>query len=76
MIRCHIFHLLEQITTYTHYLDNGAKTDSTQEIIALGTGSLLGAFFGCIPLTASFARSSVLCASGGRTQLASFFNGI
>ena len=44
-------------------------------MIALGTGSIFCSFSGCIPLTASFARSSVLCASGGRTQLASFFNG-
>lgn len=54
---------------------HGAKTDSTQEMIALGAGSIFCSFFGCIPLTASFARSSVLSASGGKTQLASFFNG-
>jgi sodium-independent sulfate anion transporter 11 len=44
-------------------------------MIALGAGSIFCSFFGCIPLTASFARSSVLSASGGKTQLASFFNG-
>ena len=54
---------------------NGGRTDSTQEMIALGTGSIVCSFFGCIPLTASFSRSSVLNASGGKTQLASFFNG-
>lgn len=29
-----------------------------------------------MPLTASFSRSSVLSASGGKTQFANFFNGI
>jgi len=53
----------------------GGKTDSTQEMIAVGIGSIFGSFFGCIPQTASFSRSSVLSASGGQTQLASFFNG-
>jgi len=44
-------------------------------MIAVGTGSILGSFFGCIPQTASFSRSSVLSSSGGQTQLASLFNG-
>lgn len=55
---------------------NGKKTDSTQEMIAVGAGSIFCSFFGCIPLTASFSRSSVLSASGGKTQFASLFNGI
>lgn len=54
---------------------NGAKTDSTQEMIAVGAGSIFCSFFGCIPLTASFSRSSVLSASGGKTQFASLING-
>ncbi|EFX77094.1 hypothetical protein DAPPUDRAFT_321675 [Daphnia pulex] len=66
--------ILEQIAIAKAF-SNGAKTDSTQEMIALGAGSIFCSFFGCIPLTASFARSSVLSASGGKTQLASFFNG-
>lgn len=55
---------------------NGKKTDSTQEMIAVGLGSMFCSFFGCIPLTASFSRSSVLSASGGKTQFANFFNGM
>ncbi len=57
-------------------IGNGKKTDSTQEMIAVGAGSIFCSFFGCIPLTASFSRSSVLSASGGKTQFASLFNGI
>lgn len=53
----------------------GGKTDSTQEMIAIGMGSIFSSFFGCLPQTASFARSSVLSASGGQTQLANLFNG-
>jgi MFS superfamily sulfate permease-like transporter len=45
-------------------------------MIAVGAGSIFCSFFGCIPLTASFSRSSVLSASGGKTQFASLFNGI
>jgi sodium-independent sulfate anion transporter 11 len=55
---------------------NGGKTDSTQEMIAVGMGSIFCSFFGCMPLTASFSRSSVMSASGGKTQFANFFNGI
>lgn len=62
------------------YLKNltagGGKTDSTQEMIAVGFCSIFGSFFGCFPQTASFSRSSVLSTSGGQTQLANFFNGL
>jgi sodium-independent sulfate anion transporter 11 len=57
-------------------LANGGKTDSTQEMIAVGMGSIFCSFFGCLPLTASFSRSSVMSASGAKTQFANFFNGI
>ena len=68
------------LSIWFHYLRNsfkanGGKTDSTQEMIAVGLGSLFCSFFGCMPLTASFSRSSVLSASGGKTQFANFFNG-
>lgn len=44
-------------------------------MIAVGAGSIFCSFFGCLPLTASFSRSSVMSASGGKTQFANFFNG-
>lgn len=78
LLKKKILHLLLSRKSLRHIVyvaGNGAKTDSTQEMIALGAGSIFCSFFGCIPLTASFARSSVLAASGGKTQLASFFNG-
>jgi MFS superfamily sulfate permease-like transporter len=45
-------------------------------MIAVGMGSIFCSFFGCLPLTASFSRSSVMSASGAKTQFANFFNGI
>jgi len=45
-------------------------------MIALGLGSIFCSFFGCIPLTASFTRSSVMSGSGVKTQFANFFNGM
>lgn len=67
---------LRGMNFFTFCTGNGVKTDSTQEMIAVGAGSIFCSFFGCIPLTASFSRSSVLSASGGKTQFASLFNGI
>ena len=69
-----IIAILEQIAIAKAF-SCGGKTDSTQEMIAAGLCSIVGSFIGCMPLTASFSRSSVLSASGGRTQLASCFNG-
>jgi len=66
---------LEFIIIFLIHEAGGGKTDLTQEMIAIGIGSIFSSFFGCIPQTASFARSSVLSASGGRTQLANLFNG-
>ena len=51
----------------------GRKTDSSQEMVALGLGSLFCSFFGCLPLTASFSRSSVMSSTGNKTPFASFF---
>lgn len=66
--------ILEQVAIAKAF-SNGGKTDSTQEMIAVGAGSIFCSFFGCLPLTASFSRSSVMSASGGKTQFANFFNG-
>ncbi|KAI9564136.1 hypothetical protein GHT06_007874 [Daphnia sinensis] len=74
MILVPVIAILEQVAIAKAF-SNGAKTDSTQEMIAVGAGSIFCSFFGCIPLTASFSRSSVLSASGGKTQFASLING-
>ena len=68
-----IIAILEQVAIARSFVDSA---DSTQEMIAVGMGSIFCSFFGCLPLTASFSRSSVLAASGGKTQFANFFNGI
>ncbi|XP_046455001.1 sodium-independent sulfate anion transporter-like isoform X2 [Daphnia pulex] len=69
-----IIAILEQVAIAKAF-SNGGKTDSTQEMIAVGMGSIFCSFFGCLPLTASFSRSSVMSASGAKTQFANFFNG-
>lgn len=54
----------------------GKQTDSTQEMIALGFGNILGSFFGAMPITSSFGRSSVQSASGVKTPLSNIYGGI
>lgn len=44
-------------------------------MIALGVGNILGSFFGAMPITSSFGRSSVQSASGVKTQMASIYGG-
>ena len=53
----------------------GKRTDATQEMIALGMGNILGSFFGAMPITSSFGRSSVQNASGVKTTLANVYAG-
>jgi sodium-independent sulfate anion transporter 11 len=53
----------------------GKRTDATQEMIALGMGNILGSFFGAMPITSSFGRSSVQNASGVKTPLANVYAG-
>lgn len=57
------------------YTANGRRTDATQEMIALGLGTLLGSFFGSMPISASFGRSSVQAASGAKTPLTNIYGG-
>lgn len=54
----------------------GKKTDATQEMIALGVGTILGSLFGGMPVTASFGRSSVQAASGSKTPLTNIYGGL
>ena len=44
-------------------------------MIALGMGNILGSFFGSMPITASFGRSSVQSASGVKTPLSNIYAG-
>ena len=49
--------------------------DASQEMIALGSCQLLGAFVGSMPVTASFGRSAVNGASGVRTPFGGMVTG-
>jgi sodium-independent sulfate anion transporter 11 len=53
----------------------GKRTDATQEMIALGMGNIFGSFFGAMPITSSFGRSSVQNASGVKTPLSNVYAG-
>ena len=44
--------------------------DASQEIVALGVCQFVGSFIGSMPVTASFGRSAIQCASGVRTTFA------
>jgi sodium-independent sulfate anion transporter 11 len=44
-------------------------------MIALGMGNILGSFFGAMPITSSFGRSSVQNASGVKTPLSNVYAG-
>lgn len=50
------------------------KIDANQELIACGSGNVVGAFFFCLPMAASLSRSMLQYHSGGKTQLTSFFS--
>lgn len=47
------------------------EIDPNQELLALGLSNTAGAFFSCLPVTASLSRSMIQQAVGGVTQLAS-----
>ena len=66
--------VLEQVAIAKAFA-SGGKMDASQEMITLGLSNLLGSFFGSVPVTASFGRSSVQAASGVRTPLASIYSG-
>lgn len=47
------------------------EIDANQELLAQGTGNLLGSVFSCMPFTASLSRSTIQQSVGGKTQIAS-----
>ncbi len=49
---------------------------NNQELIGLGMGNIVGAFFGCYPTTGGFARSAVNDQSGAKTNVAAVFSAI
>ena len=59
----------------TRKLAAGRKTDANQEMIALGVANIVGSFFGSMPITASFGRSSVQSSSGVQSPMANVFTG-
>ncbi|XP_046467423.1 prestin isoform X2 [Neodiprion pinetum] len=50
---------------------NNYEVDANQELLAQGSGNLVGSFFSCMPFTASLSRSMIQETVGGRSQLAS-----
>ncbi|XP_049820981.1 prestin-like isoform X2 [Aethina tumida] len=47
------------------------EVDPNQELLAMGSGNLVGSFFSCMPVTASLSRSLIQQTVGGKTQIAS-----
>jgi len=54
----------------------GYKIDANQELIALGSANLGGAFFQSFPTTGGFSRSAVNDQSGARTTIASVISAL
>ncbi len=54
----------------------GARPDMRREIAAQGWANVAGAFSGCLPASASFARSAMLRLSGARTRWAAGISGL
>lgn len=50
------------------------EIDFNQELLAMGSGNLFGAFFACFPVSASLSRSLIQQAVGGKTQMTSLIN--
>jgi len=55
---------------------SGERLDSNQEMLAIGASNLGAAFLGGMPASGSLTRSQLSWSSGGRTPLASLFNGL
>ena len=50
------------------------QVNPNQELIAIGSGNVVGSFFGSYPSTASFSRSAVNKDAGAKTGFAAFFS--
>lgn len=56
-------------------MQNGYKIDISQELIALGSGSLVGSFFSTYSPSASLSRSSLINNIGSKTPLNTIISG-
>lgn len=45
-----------------------------QELLAMGSGNIVGSFFSCMPFAASLSRSAIQQSTGGKTQIASLIS--
>lgn len=52
------------------------QIENNQELIGLGMGNIVGAFFGCYPTTGGFSRSAVNDQAGARTNLAAIISAV
>lgn len=52
------------------------KLDNNQELIGLGMGNIIGAFFQCYPTTGGFSRSAVNNDAGANTNLAAIISAV
>jgi len=55
---------------------NDYKVDANKELIALGLGNMVGAFFQSYPSTGGFSRTAVNNSTGAKTPLASIFSAL
>lgn len=55
---------------------SGERLDANQEMLAIGAANMGGAFLGGMPASGSLTRSQLSWSSGGRTPIASLFNGL
>jgi len=53
----------------------GKQLDANQEMIALGICNFMGSFVSSMPVTGSFSRTAVNCASGVKTPLGGIYTG-
>jgi SulP family sulfate permease len=55
---------------------SGQKIEPNQELVGMGVANIACAFFGAVPGSSSFARSSVNFQSGAKTQMASMMSSL
>jgi SulP family sulfate permease len=72
-----ILGMLEAISiSKTLAAKSGQRIDANQELVAMGTANILSSFYGAMPGSASFARSSANLQSGARTQLSALLSSV
>lgn len=68
--------ILQHIAIAKFYTVPGSNMDASQEIMALGMCQFFGSFVGSMPVTASFGRSAINCASGVQTPFGGCVTGL